>query len=696
MDQHTENAYLSYQHMVSQTNESMAALSGVCESLGLEQYAASLDETRERMKKKLFSVGIMGEFNRGKSTVINALLGKEIVPADIVATSATLNYIRWDATPRVTVHFKDGGEQQVGIDELSTFVTKLTPEARETAATVEDAVVYYPCKFCQNGVQIVDTPGLNEDERMTEISEKVIPTLDAIIMVVTPDSPFGMSEAEFVRNKVMTSDLGRIIFVINKFDNIRRQADRERLLNDVKHRVRDSVLEKMAALYGEGSEEYAEAESKLGGVRVYGISALDALTGRLEGDEELVQKSGFLEFEEALSRLLTEERGMLELIAPVNTVLSVAKEARKSIAARRSALEQDSEHIRQVAAEGKARVEEERKVKKAAVEETKNKAATLYADLLPELDAAYDQVEVEMLDYVAQLPIDPASVANDKAMEQMSTELEKALNNTMIQKLSGSTERLLSKIESQVSKEMSDLHKISEDIYANITEVQRKLTPKNDDAMFDWGVVAFDALTNGFGLYGIGGIITGWKENGALGALVGGGAGFLAGYGAMYALSAAAVAVGVGGMVVALPILVIGGAAAAFGGKAAVKAVFYNKIGERNAEKLRGSLNQAVKAGMQEVRQQRVLETWLKTTTSKVYNTVADTLDREIETTLTAFEANLSNILLDQQKKEGDLDKLRSDLNRYDRKLDAIAQTIAPVKAKLAAALNGTAGTTPA
>ena len=689
MDHQAESTYLSYQAMISQTNESMASLSNVCKSLGMDDYARTLDLTRARMKEKVFSVGIMGEFKRGKSTVINALLGQEIVPADILPTSATLNYIRWDAKPSVTVHFRDGMEKEISIDELPDFVTKLTPEAEQMAATVDDAVVYYPCRFCQNGVQIVDTPGLNDDERMNEISERVIPTLDAIIMVVTPDSPFSASEANFVRSKIMTSDLGRIIFVVNKIDNIRKK-DRVRILQDIRGRIQVSILEKTASVYGIDSEEYAETERKLGGIRVFGISALDALEGRLEGDEELVQQSGFLEFENALSKLLTEERGMLELIGPVNTVLSVAKEAGNTINMRRNALKLEKDKVEAIAAEGMEKVEKERDRKTAAVSETRKRASMLYASILPQLVDSYSTVEEEMLSAVNEMSISPELVDNDKKMVQMGERLEKQLKDMIMEKLCNSTERLLVEIEKQVSEELLNLQKLSEEIHANITEIGRKLAPSSDNNMFEWGVAAFDTLTSFVGVVGIGGIITGWKENGVAGAAVGGLAGFLAGTGSIHliGLLAGAVGVGAGGLVVAIPAIAIGGIASAFVGKAAVRRVFHDKVGERNVKKLRSSLNQAVRSSMQEIRNQRVLENWLKATTSSIYNTIADQLDQEIEAALKSFESTLSSLRLDKQKNESDIEKTLEDLSRYTRRLEEIASTINPVKKKLADSLN--------
>ena len=104
-------------------------------------------------------------------------------------------------------------------------MTKLDEEKEAQAAKVEEAVVYYPCKFCQNGVDIVDTPGLNDDERMTRITEEIIPKLDVVIMVLVPDNPFSISEADFVLNKLMTSDLGRLLFLVNKIDTVRPASD---------------------------------------------------------------------------------------------------------------------------------------------------------------------------------------------------------------------------------------------------------------------------------------------------------------------------------------------------------------------------------------------------------------------------------------------------------------------------------------
>ena len=173
-----QQSYTSYHKMVHQTLESISSLAKICEELDMIQSKNALENSAEKLRDKTFSVGIMGEFKRGKSTVINALLGQNIIPSDILPTSATLNYVRWATKKGAVINFKDGRSIIIDVNDIINYVTKLTEESASVAATVEDAVVYYPCPFCQNGVQIVDTPGLNDEESMTQI-------VDACFLVLT-------------------------------------------------------------------------------------------------------------------------------------------------------------------------------------------------------------------------------------------------------------------------------------------------------------------------------------------------------------------------------------------------------------------------------------------------------------------------------------------------------------------------------
>lgn len=472
-----ENAYMNYQAMVSKVNTSVENLTNICKKLDLQEHAESLEKVSSRLQNHVFRVGIMGEFKRGKSTVINSLLGQEVVPADIMPCSATLNRIVWDAVPHAQINFKpdESGRtprpKDVSVEELSGYVTKLTSESEEQASMVEDAVVYYPCKFCQDGVEIIDTPGLNDDERMDKISESVIPMLDAIIMVVVPGSPFGISEANFVRNKIMTSDLSRLIFIVNKIDTI-RPKDRQRCVDGIREKIEKTILEKAASMYGKDSKEYKTAQSKLGGIRIYSISAADALDGKLEGDDELLNGSGMPEFEEALTKLLTEERGMLELAPTVNAVVSKIKEADETIVMRSNAMNMEQEKFEQMQKEAIEKIKKSREEKVQKVREIKGIAASLYQELQPDVVEAYNAIDETVSQYIENYSITARDFADEGTVAAFQESVSEGINQQFAMSIQENTEKLQVKIQERLSEEVSNLEVYSEKLTADIQDIR--------------------------------------------------------------------------------------------------------------------------------------------------------------------------------------------------------------------------------
>ena len=93
--------------------------------------------------------------------------------------------------------FKDGVHQEVAIDRLEDYVTKLTAESEDIAANVKEAIVSYPVAYCQNNVDIIDTPGLNDESNMDEVTLSVLPHVDAAIMVILAQPPLVIRKEGF-------------------------------------------------------------------------------------------------------------------------------------------------------------------------------------------------------------------------------------------------------------------------------------------------------------------------------------------------------------------------------------------------------------------------------------------------------------------------------------------------------------------
>ncbi|PLZ42965.1 dynamin family protein, partial [Fischerella thermalis WC542] len=272
------------------------------EKLNIQQSLTAIDDVLEKIENKTFWVAVVGEFKRGKSTFINALLGQEILPSDIEPCSATINRVTYSLNSYVEVEFKDGRKERVEIDKLSEYVTKLTPEAEATAANVKEAVVYYPAPYCRNNVDIIDTPGLNDDPSMTGVTLSVLPKVDAAILVIMAQSPVSEVERDFLENKLLTNDLGRVIFVVTGIDRCNRPGDADKVIASVRKRIKEYVLERAAQQWGEDSAEYEVYLKKIGEPKVFGLSAYQALEAKDNNDDELLAKSRFQEFEKALEQ----------------------------------------------------------------------------------------------------------------------------------------------------------------------------------------------------------------------------------------------------------------------------------------------------------------------------------------------------------------------------------------------------------
>ena len=251
-----ESNFNSVQKTIISLSKDLNQLKDFSNQLSLHKSIPLIENVIERLENKTFFVAIVGEFKRGKSTFINALLGRDILPSDIMPCSATLNRIIYGFTPSVKVIFKNGTEEKVPIAQLKNYVTKLTEESEEISANVKEAVVSYPIPYCQNRVDIIDTPGLNDESNMDEVTLSVLPHVDAAIMVISAQSPFSSSEKKFLEEKLLTNDLSRIIFVVNGIDNFARPEDADRIVNSIQNRIQKVVIERAKEVYEEDSLEY--------------------------------------------------------------------------------------------------------------------------------------------------------------------------------------------------------------------------------------------------------------------------------------------------------------------------------------------------------------------------------------------------------------------------------------------------------
>ncbi len=693
MDTEKDISYQGYQKMIADINTALVQTGEVLKQLELTDQAKQAEEAASRLKSHVFTVGIMGEFKRGKSTVINALLGQKIAPADVVPASATVNRITYGLTPRATIVFKDGRRQQVPVDSIAEYVTKITDESAAMAQTVEQAIVEYPCPFCQNNVEIIDTPGLNDDERMDEISESIIPELDAVVMVLSASSPFSKSEAEFVRNKLMTSDVSRMIVVVNRIDTILDEDDRVRVLDSIKEKIQREVLERMAAVHGKDSQAYRDAQKKLADLKLYPTSAVRALMGRVKNKPEMVEDSGILVFEDRLRRMLTQERGSLEIMRVSGVISKLLQEGRSALELRTNALQMNSEQFkaRQKETETDIIAMREQKVREKEQLRAKGKQINVRMDQM--VMEKYTDLEQRLGRFVDNYPLEGAAVQSDKFAEQVGHDLQSETESA----LSEYAEQINVFLQEQLGDERLRLSNYMGELTDNVLKISSKMSGNNP--VFDSAVVGVDALSNlvagtltgalnvaGFGLMGLGGMIEGYRTNGWKGALVGAGGGFVASNLAFIATAAL-----MGGAVPFLPFALITGVAGTMGGKLLTSLVWKKDKMRRQEEKFRGELREEAVKTVSVLREQHFLENWAQKQVAAQVDDLVSRFEQETESLLTTTETTLKSIAAEMAGEEKKKDQQLALYGQLMEKLEDVSRTVMPIVEMATASVQETA-----
>jgi len=203
-------------------------LADVADGVGMVTLARDIRTTRiPKLEAERFHLVVLGEFNHGKSTFVNALLGSEILPTGITPTTASINHVVWAANPTAKVMLLTGESQFLETAQIKDWVTVAGGRADEVAF-VE---VGYPSDLLKNNVVLVDTPGVNDlNEQRAEVTYGYVPRADAVLFLLDAGQALKDSEQEFLRSRVLENARDRLIFVLGKMDML--SADEKTAVTD--------------------------------------------------------------------------------------------------------------------------------------------------------------------------------------------------------------------------------------------------------------------------------------------------------------------------------------------------------------------------------------------------------------------------------------------------------------------------------
>lgn len=435
----------------------LTELGALAERAGLPFVARDIRETRlPKLDDERFVAVVLGEFNHGKSTFLNALLGAAILPTGITPTTAVLSHVSYGPKRAITLVGEDGSRRSVDAAALADWLTVDGEGAGK--ASVHHVELTEPVALLQNHLTLVDTPGVNDiNEQRAEITYGYLPRADAAVFLLDATQILTASERQFLEERILRSTRDRLLFVVAKTDLLSEAELNETLAFARKH---------LAAIVPEPA--------------IFPVSAKRALAGDRAG-------SGLDAFVTALGATVENQRRKLLLDNALADAGRLAAFIRQSLAIHRRSLELPVAELEERIGRAKERLKSGKKVLETAAATVRAETAALkarvrqdLADFTPRLREALvaDLDSADAADirrYLSFFVQDTWKAWTEAEGEMMAAELEK-LAETVI----------------QVANE--NVREVIEGVSTELGPTETKVEIKVDTLKYDASVFALGAL----------------------------------------------------------------------------------------------------------------------------------------------------------------------------------------------------------
>jgi GTP-binding protein EngB required for normal cell division len=215
--QPTDNEPLSIDEIIDRALQ-------VCRDLpdSYKTFVTNIEELRTRLAHGRLHLAVLGQFNRGKSTFINALIGYKILPTSVLPLTSVPTLITWGPHHKCTVKFLNAKPDlivQKSLEDITATLTTYVAEEHnpKNQLCVREVEVQCPSSLLENGTVLIDTPGFGSTYlHNTRTALETLVECDAALFLVSADPPLTQMEVEFL--KQVQNRVARIFFVLNKID----------------------------------------------------------------------------------------------------------------------------------------------------------------------------------------------------------------------------------------------------------------------------------------------------------------------------------------------------------------------------------------------------------------------------------------------------------------------------------------------
>jgi predicted GTPase len=225
------------------------------------QWHAQAQELFARLAEDRFNLAVVGRFNRGKTSLMNAILGVNRLPTGILPLTSVITTVAYGSKEQTVLHFEGRIlTSEIGLDDLPKYITQACNPGN--VRNIKKAQIELPSEILRRGFYFVDTPGLGSAiAGNTRTAEDFIPEADAFLLVTSYESPLSDEEIRLLRAVSVPSR--RVFVVLNKHDMVTAQERRAALAY---------VKAQLALIPGEHEPN------------VFSASARDGLQAKRDGD----------------------------------------------------------------------------------------------------------------------------------------------------------------------------------------------------------------------------------------------------------------------------------------------------------------------------------------------------------------------------------------------------------------------------
>lgn len=337
-----------FKKTITELDGQLDKLLEIAQSTGTQQnIVEKIKALKEKNQSKSFKVLVMGEFSAGKSTMINALIGEPILPERALTATAFITEIKYGTEKKAVIYpikkrWKGGDAPfEVPLTELRKYLLinhnigdadvkdDNTIEGNVIASPFEKAEVFMPLDILKDGVEIIDSPGLNDPASHGDITHKYLPNVHAIIYCVNGLRAYSQSEKVVIEN-LFLKHYTTPMFLVTRYDNVCEDNENSGGGPEEIEFFKKTVTADLSKHTDLVKPQYT---SMLDGNGIFFVSSRDAKKAKHSSpwNTELLKQSGYQDFERYLSDYLIKCKGDELSKMIVSGIRTVGNDAVKSL-----------------------------------------------------------------------------------------------------------------------------------------------------------------------------------------------------------------------------------------------------------------------------------------------------------------------------------------------------------------------------